>query len=119
MARPLRVNVAGGWYHVVSRGNGGDKIFGNDTDRRRFLGLVSELPGRFAVEIHAFVLMDNHYHLLLRCREANLSEAIRWLQVSYAGRFNWAHRRRGHLFQDDSTVLLLEESAWTAADTFT
>ncbi|MFO1457811.1 MAG: transposase [Verrucomicrobiota bacterium] len=112
MARPLRVNVAGGWYHVVSRGNGGDKIFGNDTDRRRFLGLVSELPGRFSVEIHAFVLMDNHYHLLLRCREANLSEAIRWLQVSYAGRFNWAHRRRGHLFQGRfKSVLLLEESA--------
>ncbi|MBL9173481.1 MAG: transposase [Verrucomicrobiales bacterium] len=112
MARSLRVNVAGGWYHVVSRGNGGERIYGNDTDRRRFLGLVSELPGRFSVEIHAFVLMDNHYHLLLRCREANLSDAIRWLQVSYAGRFNWAHRRRGHLFQGRfKSVLLLEERA--------
>ena len=90
MARSLRVNVAGGWYHVVSRGNGGDRIYRDDTDRRRFLGLVSELPGRFSVEIHAFVLMDNHYHLLLRCREANLSEAIRRMQVSDAG------RRTGH-----------------------
>ena len=44
--------------------------------------MVCELPGRFSVEIRAFVLMDNHYHLLLRCRKANLSEAIRWLQVT-------------------------------------
>ena len=110
MARPLRVNLAGSWNHVVSRGNGGEALFRGDADRRRFLGLVSELPARFSVEVHAFVLMDNHYHLLLRCREANLSEAVRWLQVSYAGRFNWAHRRRGHVFQGRfKSVLLLDE----------
>ncbi|MFM8358833.1 MAG: transposase [Verrucomicrobiota bacterium] len=112
MARPLRVNLAGSWNHVVSRGNGGEALFRGDTDRRRFLGLVSELPERFSLEVHAFVLMSNHYHLLVRCREANLSEAIRWLQVSYAGRFNWAHRRRGHVFQGRfKSVLLLEERA--------
>lgn len=88
------------------------RIYRDDIDRRRFLGLVSELPGRFSVEIHAFVLMNNRNPLLLRCREANLSEAIRWLQVSYAGRFNRAHRRRGHLFQGRfKSALLLEESA--------
>ena len=59
IARPLRVNVAGGWYYVVSREYGGDRIYRDDIDRRRFLGLVSELPGRFSVEIHEFVLMDN------------------------------------------------------------
>ena len=112
MARPLRVNLAGSWNHVVSRGNGGEALYRDDTDRRRFLGLVSELPERFSLEVHAFVLMNNHYHLLLRCREANLSEAIRWLQLSYAGRFNWAHRRRGHVFQGRfKSVLLLEEGA--------
>ena len=102
-------NVARGWYHVVSRGNGGERIYGNDTDRRRFLGLVSELPGRFSVVIHAFVLMDNHYHLLLWCREANLSDAIRWLQVSYACQFNWTHRRRGYLFQGRFKSALLRD----------
>jgi len=90
MARPLGVNSPESWYHVCRRGNGGEKIFRDDTDRRRFLGMVSELGGRFSVKIHAFVLMDNHYHLRLRCWEANLSEATRWLQVSYAGRGNWA-----------------------------
>jgi REP element-mobilizing transposase RayT len=112
MARPLRVNLAGSWNHVVSRGNGGGTLFADDTDRRRFLGLLSELPERFLLEVHAFVLMNTHYHLLLRCHEANLSEAIRWLQVSYAGRFNWAHQRRGHVFQGRfKSVLLLGDGA--------
>jgi len=95
----------------MSRANGGDLLFRGDLDRHRFLGLLSELPERFSLELHAFVLMANHYHLLLRCREANLSHAIRWLQTSYAGRFNWAHRRRGHVFQGRfKSVLILEES---------
>ena len=58
---------------------GGDRIYRGDVDRRRFLGIVAELPERFSLEVHAFVLMDNHYHLLVRCRDANLSHAIRWL----------------------------------------
>lgn len=62
MARKLRVIVAGGWYHVVNRGNRRAAIFRTDTDRRRFLGRLAELPERFRTEIHAFVLMDNHYH---------------------------------------------------------
>ena len=112
MARSLRVNLPESWYHVMSRGNGGERIYRDDTDRRRFLGLVSELPGRFSVEIHAFVLMENHYHLLLRCRQANLSDTLRWLQTSYAGRFNRAHRRRGHLFHGRfKSVLLLDQAA--------
>jgi len=76
MARPLRINLPGAWYHVTSRGNGGERIYRDEADRRRFLGLVSELPGRLSVEVHAFVLLDNHYHFLLRCREANLSDTI-------------------------------------------
>lgn len=96
----------------MSRGNGGETLFRDDTDRQRFLGLVAELPERFLLEVHAFVLMDNHYHLLLRCRESNLSEAVRWLQVSYAARFNGAHRRRGHVFQGRfKSMLLLDEGA--------
>ena len=99
MARPLRIHVLDGWYHVTSRGNGGETLFRKDDDRRAFLGLVSELPERFGTEVHAFVLMDNHYHLLVRCRRTDLSETLRWLQTSYSVRFNWAHRRRGPVFQ--------------------
>ena len=81
--------MAGGWYHVTARGNNRTALFRDDPDRQRFMALVSELPERFSVQIHAFVLMNNHYHLLLRTPEPNLSHAIRWLNVSHSGWFNW------------------------------
>ncbi|MBL9137040.1 MAG: transposase [Verrucomicrobiales bacterium] len=109
MARGPRIHVPRGWYHVTSRGNGGEVIFGSDEDRRRFLGLVAEVPKRFGAEIHAFVLMDNHYHLLMRCLRADVSETIRWLQTAYAIRYNWAHRRRGHVFQGRFKSLLIRD----------
>ncbi len=114
MARPLRIHVSDGWYHVVSRGSGGLAIYRDDDDRRRFLGLVSELPERFGVEIHAFVLMDNHYHLLVRCRRASLSETLRWLQTSHAVHFNGTHRRRGPVFQGRFKAILIRDE--TALD---
>ena len=115
MARRLRIQVRDGWYHVTSRGNGGEVIYRTDEDRRRFLGRVAELPERFGTEIHAFVLMDNHYHLLVRCRRSDLSETLRWLQTAYAIGFNWANRRRGHVFQGRfKSVLIQDESALDA-----
>ena len=110
MSRPLRILVAGGWYHIVSRGNRREALFLDDADRRRFLALMAELPERFRLEIHAFVLMDNHYHLVLRTPEANLSHAIRWLNVSYSSRFNWAHRQVGHVFQGRFKAVVIQET---------
>jgi REP element-mobilizing transposase RayT len=74
-------------------------VFRVERDRRRFLGLVAELPERFGTEVHAFVQMDNHYHLLVRCRRTDLSQTLRWLQTAYAIGFNWTYRRRGHVGQ--------------------
>ena len=81
----------------------------DDTDRRRFLGAAAGLPERFALEVHAFVLMHNHFHLLVRTTEANLSQAMRWLNVSYAVKFNWAHRCRGTVFQWRFKSVLIQE----------
>jgi REP element-mobilizing transposase RayT len=67
----------------------------------RFLQLLGELAERFGLRVHAYVLMDNHYHLLVETREANLSRAMQWLNVSYSVWFNRRHDRVGfypHLF---------------------
>ena len=85
MAPQLRIHIPEGWYPVLSRGNGGEAISRKDEDRRRFLGLASKLPARFGTEIHAFVLMDNHYHLLVPCRWMDLSETMHWLQMGSRG----------------------------------
>ena len=67
-------------------------------NRTHFLELLAESTERFALRIHAYVLMDNHFHLLLETPEANLSRSLQWLNVSYSPWFNRRHRRAGHLF---------------------
>ena len=109
MSRPLRIEFPGAWYHVMNRGHRGGALFLDDADRRRFLGAVAELPERFALEVHAFVLMHNHYHLLVRTGEANLSHAARWLNVTYAIKFNWARGCRGTVFQGRFRSVLIQE----------
>jgi REP element-mobilizing transposase RayT len=97
MARPLRILLAGGWYHVTSRGNRRQAIYRTDPGRRRFMGLVAELPERLGVDAHAFVLMGSHQHLLLPLPEPHQSDALRWLHVRGNSRFNPVHHGSGRL----------------------
>jgi len=113
MARPLRIEWAGGWYHVTARGNERRAIFRDDVDRRHFVELLADMVERFGVGLHAYVLLDNHYHLLLETPAANLSRAMQWLQVSHAMWFKKRHRRAGPLFQGRFHAAVLE--AATAA----
>jgi len=73
MGRPLRLEVKGCWYHVTGRGNERKDIFRDDQDRKSFLALVGKLEERFGVRVGAYVLMNNHYHLLLWLKELNNS----------------------------------------------
>jgi REP element-mobilizing transposase RayT len=65
MARPLRIEQAGGWYHITTRGNERRAIFRSDPDREHWLEVLAEMTRRFGVRLQAYVLMDNHYHLFL------------------------------------------------------
>ena len=83
MARPLRLEAAGYWFHVTGRGNARGKIFADDGDRRRFVELLSEFEARCGLEVHCYILMSNHYHLLLRMRrESGLRAGMQWLGVT-------------------------------------
>jgi putative transposase len=99
MARPLRIEYAGAYYHVMARGNQGQVIFRDDKDRVRFLETLAEACEKTGWRVHAYVLMGNHYHLLLETPEANLVAGMKWLQGAYTQRFNGRHKIRGHLFQ--------------------
>jgi len=112
MTRPLRVDVQDGWYHVTSRGIEGRSIFVNDREREHFLELLGEMVERFRVVIHAYVELDNHYHLIVQTPEANLSRAVQWLNVSYVA---WVNRRRdrvGPLMQGRFKSIPVQDSAW-------
>ena len=111
MARPLRMERPGGRYHVTARGNERKSIFRADADRAHFLELLGELRERFGLRVHAYVLMDNHFHLLVETPEANLSRAMQWLSVSYSVWFNRRHDRSGHLFQGRFQAVVVEDDA--------
>ena len=105
MGRAWRIEFDGAFYHVMSRGNEGRNIFFDDNDRYGFLGVVGEISERFEIDIFAYVLMDNHYHLLIRTQQANLSKAMQWLGVTYTRRFNNKHSRIGELFGVSSSCI--------------
>jgi REP element-mobilizing transposase RayT len=114
MARPLRIEFAGALYHVTSRGNERRSIFRNDGDRRMFLTLLGQAVKRFHWSVTAYVLMTNHFHLVIQTPEPNLSRGMQWLNGTYAAWFNHRHQRAGHLFQGRFHAFLVEKEAYFA-----
>ena len=116
MARPLRIDYPETYYHVLSRGNEQRPIFKTNKDYEKFLELLDKTTGKFHIEIHAYVLMKNHYHLLVKTtKDGNLSRAIQWLGVTYAGWYNRRHKRSGHLFQGRFKSFLVEDESYFTA----
>jgi putative transposase len=114
MARPLRIEFPGALYHVTSRGNEQRAIFRNDRDRKAFLGFLAIAALRYGWSITAWVLMTNHYHLVIQTPKANLSRGMHWLNGTYAGWFNHQHGRSGHLFQGRFKSFLIEKETYFA-----
>lgn len=108
MARKPRIEYAGAVYHVMSRGDRQNHIFRDDQDRKVFLDTLSEACGRQGWIVHAYVLMDNHYHLLLETPEPNLVVGMKWLQGTYTQRFNSRYKEWGHLFQGRYKALVVQ-----------
>lgn len=114
MARPLRIEFPGALYHVTSRGNERRSIFRSDLDRNAFLEFLASAVRRFHWSVTAWVLMDNHFHLVIQTPEPNLSRGMQWLNGSYAGWFNDRHNRSGHLFQGRFKAFLIEKESYFA-----
>lgn len=108
MARPLRVEYSGAIYHVINRGNAGERIFRSNIDRVKFIEYLRKAVTRFLLSVHSFCLMENHFHILAETQLPNLSQALHWLTVSYAGYFNRKYHRIGHLFHGRFKSILVE-----------
>ena len=99
MARQLRIEFEGAFYHVTSRGNQRGQIFWDNQDRQKFIEILKRTKDRYGYLLHAYVLMDNHYHLLIETPHANIKQLMQNINTSYTVYVNRRHSRHGHLFQ--------------------
>jgi len=98
MSRPLRVEYSGAIYHVMSRGNRRERIFGGQADYQLMLKTLGEACQKTGWQVHAFCLMRNHFHLVIETPAPNLVAGMKWLLGVYTKRFNIRHKTCGHLF---------------------
>ncbi|HEY3915863.1 MAG TPA: transposase [Verrucomicrobiae bacterium] len=110
MARKLRVEYPGAVYHVLNRGDRGEPIFKDDTDRSRFLQTLGQACEKTGWQIHAWCLMENHFHLVIETPKANLVAGMKWLLGVYTTRFNLRHKLFGHLFSGRYKALVVDGS---------
>ena len=108
MGRPLRHDTGNTIYHLMNRGADRQDIFSSDVDRHMFEYQLSELVARGLIEIHAYVLMDNHFHVLARSLVGELSTAMHRLGSEYARWYNREHRRDGPLFRNRFVSVLVD-----------
>lgn len=112
MSRPLRIEYEYAFYHVIARGERRDAIFHCDQDKDRFLEKLSETVEKYKLLVHAYVLMDNHYHLLLETPHGNLSEAMHYLNASYGNWFRFKYKIVGSIFQGRYKAILVEKDEY-------
>jgi len=112
MARPLRIEYIGAWYHVMNRGTGRRRTFPDDALRREFLRLLGDLHDTYAVYCHAYCLMGNHYHLLVQTGRANLGRAMRHLDGVYTQRHNRHLKTDGPLFRGRYKAIVIERDRY-------
>ena len=112
MARPLRIEYPGAWYHVMNRGRRKEKIFQNEKDYKAFLDVLEQICRLYGFEIHAYALLPNHYHLLIRTPLGNLSRGMRHLNGVYTQKYNKRYNIDGGLFRGRYKSMLVEEDEY-------
>jgi len=112
MARPLRIEYEGALYHVTARGNERGKIFFTKTDYRKFKEYLADAQTKYGFIIHCYVLMTNHYHILIETPEKNLSKIMHHLNSSYTTYINIKRKRSGHLFQGRYKAILVDKDSY-------
>ena len=112
MARKPRVHLRGALYHVIVRGNKGQRVFRREADFKPFLRLLGEYKEVFGFALCAYALMPTHVHLLVEAREKPLPGLMQRLQFRYTRNYNIQYRTRGHLFQGRYKAILCEKDSY-------
>ena len=110
MARKLRLQYSGAIYHLMSRGDRRERIFLDDADRQSFISTLAEACVKTDWQVHAYCLMNNHFHLVIETPKANLVVGMKWLLGTYTARFNGKHKLSGHLFSGRYKSLFVDNS---------
>lgn len=108
MSRPLRIEYENAFYHIAQRGIEKKEIFKTDRDKERFLTYLERSYDRYNSICHTYVLMDNHYHLIIETPKANISKIMHYLNTSYAVYYNTKHERVGPLYQGRYKAVLVD-----------
>lgn len=114
MARPLRVEYPGAFYHVMNRGNRRQTVFESEADLELFLDKLGEFSVSYHVRLLCYCLMHNHFHLYLMTEEANLSKFMQALLTSFTLSKNRRDKSSGHLFQGRYKAVLVEDQVYGA-----
>jgi REP-associated tyrosine transposase len=109
MSRPLRIEYPGAWYHVMNRGRRREEIFRTVKDYDVFIGVLNETVELLNLQVAAYCLMTNHYHLLLHTPEGNLSRCMRHINGVYTQRFNRTYKEDGQLFRGRYKAILVDD----------
>lgn len=112
MARPLRLAFEDAVYHITVRGNRRENIFYTDKDRSVFLEKMDETFNKYLFICYAYCLMDNHYHLLVKTPNANISRGMHYLNASYTNWFKAEHDITGVVFQGRFKSILVDEDSY-------
>lgn len=112
MARPLRLEFPGAFYHLTAVGNAGGRIYLDDTDCERFLDLLAAVCQRFDWRCYAYCLLEDRYRLVVETTRPTLARGMRQLNGVYTQAFNRRHGRQGHVFQGRYQAILVDPQAY-------
>lgn len=112
MARKPRIYYPGAMYHAIARGNNKEDIFCDSRDKNKYLELLAKYKEKYGFELFAYVLMNNHIHLLVRVQEHSLSKIMQGIQLTYTQYFNYRYSRVGHVFEQRYKAFICENQAY-------
>lgn len=112
MPRPPRIEYPHAFYHIMNRGKGRKDIFHDKEYYQTFLDLIAKAHDRFGIIVHAYCLMTNHYHLLIETPDANLSNAMQYINSMYVQKYNKLQKIDGQLFKGRFKAILADEGCY-------